>query len=233
MLAFQCFPSIFGHFLSFRHNLRTVFKHHTIQREVYKGAAAVLNNFCAFQTEKCVSIQDCATTTEDCPSFCFHVSASVPSCNCSSIVNVTRRFLKKRVSHLCISSYGQGTKWDDPFTLKKKPRTKKKLTWYEQKQKLQYHLGVLSFRDQKRTEYSVMKRFSLRSLKQSFIRWKMYQSKSEYNTEILICQEEVMVMKMVKFRSLFSPINYYTISRNKGQESEQYGYCFINIEQLN
>lgn len=125
---------MFGHFLSFRHNLRSVLKHHTIQREVYKGAAAVLNNFCAFHAGKCVSIQDCATTTEDCPSFCFHVSASAPSCNCSSIVNVARRFLKKRMCHLCIRNYGQGTKLDDPFTLKKSQGQKKiDLVWTEVK----------------------------------------------------------------------------------------------------
>lgn len=166
---------MFGHFLPFRHNLRTVLKHHTIQTEVYKGAAAALNNFCAFHAETCVSIPDCATTTEDCPSFCLHVSASVPSC--SGIVNVTRRFLKKRMCHLRIRNYGHGTKRDDPFTLKKSQGQKKNLTWHEQKQKLTVpsRCTVLQRSKVKKiTEYSVMKSFSLRSLKQSFIRWKVY-----------------------------------------------------------
>lgn len=124
---------MFGHFLSFRHNLRTVLKHHTIQKEVYKGAVAVLNNFCAFHAEKCVSIQDCATTTEDCPSFCFHVSASVPSCNCSSIVNVNKIFKEKNVSPLHKKLWSRNkTGW--PFYPQKKPRKKKiDLVWTEAK----------------------------------------------------------------------------------------------------
>lgn len=166
---------MFGHFLSFRRNLRTVLKHHTIQKEVYKGAVAVLNNFCAFHAEKCVSIQDCATTTEDCPSFCFHVSASVPSCNCSSIVNVNKIFKEKNVSPLHKKLWSRNkTGW--PFYPQKKPR-KKKLTWYEQKQKLTVpsQCTVLQrWKVKKITEYSVMESFSLRSLKQSFTRWKTY-----------------------------------------------------------